>query len=93
MAIRSPEHAARWIAGMNAMPALAVHGNIDNKRADPLGNRQTIKNKNFIVIDGLAEIEQQPSVLVKICVDGEITLSPRVAHHAMGAITGAPNRQ
>ena len=93
MAVRSTENAARRIAGMDAMPAMAIDRNIDNKRADPLGEGEAIEYKNFIVIDGMTKIEQQPRVLVNICVHGIITLSPRVVHHTLGAITGAPVRQ
>ena len=93
MAIRSTENTARRIAGVNAMPAMAIHRDIDNKRADPRGKRETIKHQNFVVIDGMAKIEQQPSVLVEICVDGKITLPPRIVHHTLGTIRGAPIRQ
>ncbi len=57
MTIGSPEDAASWISGMNAMPALTVQGNINNERADSLGNRETVEHQDLVVIDGMAKIE------------------------------------
>jgi hypothetical protein len=73
VAIRATEDRFVRVAGMDAMPAFTGHGDIDDKCAGPVGDVQAIKNENFVISNGMTEVELQPGGVIPIYVHGKIS--------------------